>query len=217
MEENFPRTSHFLSSCGDNHWAIAHSRNGVRNRHAILWIPVYCRYLDVPTETCSSLFPQLATAGDAAGCRLKTEVAADLFRIHPQISVRQLPHPFDEVRERLKREDFRRVAAAVHSRAARRSIQFETSEVVWDAGATETGEFFVWRVAFGRSPCLVCRLSQESVDPEQAKAHQLAAALGLSTYVWYRKIRDNEVFSQRSAHHFQPPEFAFQPLRYLTR
>lgn len=87
-----------------------------------------------------------------------------------------------------------RIAAAVHSRAARHSIQFETPEVVWDAGATETGEFFVWRVAFGRSPCLACRLSQEREDPERVKALQLASALGLSTEVWYRKIRDNEVF-----------------------
>jgi hypothetical protein len=41
----------------------------------------------------------------------------------------------------LTKDDYRHVVAAVHSREARRDIQMETPEILWDAGATQDGDF----------------------------------------------------------------------------
>ena len=92
--------------------------------------------------------------------------------------------------------DLSRVLAAVHSRAASRSIQSETPGIVWDAAATSTGEFFIWRVLFGQTACLACRLSREDLDPEREKARQLQKCLGQTEAFWLKKICDNDRFSE---------------------
>jgi molybdopterin/thiamine biosynthesis adenylyltransferase len=135
-------------------------------------------------------------ADDVEAARKKVGIVGDLFSSHPQVRVRTFPNPFDTARAHLEVEDYRRVVAAVHSRAARQSIQMETPEVLWDAGATDAGEFFVWRLAFGETPCLACRFARSKDDPEWNKARQLEKLLGLSSDIWHRKVRDNEAFTK---------------------
>ena len=150
-----------------------------------------------PDEATLSNLNRLVAAdeSDAAHKRPKVDIAASLLRRHTGLTVDQYLAAFDEVRESLGRADLARVLAAVHSREARRSIQSETPHVVWDAAATATGEFFLWRVAFGQTPCLACRLTPEDRDPEREKARQLEKLLGETEATWIRKIRDNEPFT----------------------
>lgn len=136
-----------------------------------------------------------AAASDALTGRPKVDVISEVLGTNRGIGTRSLKMSFDEAVNRLQLPDLKRVVAAVHSRAARRSIQLETPEVLWDAAATETGEFYVWKVIFGQSQCLACRFADQDADPEQEKAVQLSQAIGLSVKSWLRKIRNNEPFT----------------------
>ena len=60
--------------------------------------------------------------------------------------MKSFSEPFREVVPYLQSEDFRYVSAAVHSREARRDIQYETPFVLWDAAAAEDGEFRIWKM-----------------------------------------------------------------------
>ncbi|MBW3595886.1 MAG: ThiF family adenylyltransferase [Planctomycetes bacterium] len=141
----------------------------------------------------------VADAGDVRKKQPKVSIVAELLRRFPQLSVEPHASAFDAVRPSLRPTDYARVLAAVHSRAARHSIQLETPSVLWDAAATSTGEFHVWRVAFGRTQCLACRLASEDRDPEREKSRQLETLLGQPAAVWLRKIRDNERFTKTEA------------------
>lgn len=132
---------------------------------------------------------------DAVRQRPKASVTADLFRRFPALQVRVFPTPYREALASLSAEDYRYVAALVHSREARRGIQCETPMVLWDAGATETGEFFLWRLVLGTTQCMYCKHPLRGQDPEQEKALQLAALLGLGATTWLRKLRENERFA----------------------
>jgi hypothetical protein len=90
-------------------------------------------------------FPNLnryvyATDADAQLKRRKTDVVEALFERQPHVTVAKFPDPFSEAVHHLPVGDLRHVLAAVHSREARRQIQYETPEVLWDGGATEDGE-----------------------------------------------------------------------------
>ena len=85
-------------------------------------------------------------ASDACGGRKKTDVVADLFRSQSGLLLRKFPHAFGDVVSEIPRDDFRQVSAAVHSREARREIQYETPRVLWDAAASEDGEFRIWEI-----------------------------------------------------------------------
>ena len=100
-------------------------------------------------------------------------------------------------------EELERVVAAVHSREARRAIQMETPRTIWDAGATETGEFWVWRVLFGQSECLACRFRQDDRNPERTKALQLSQVLGLMQDDWLAKLRNNARFTEEDVKSIQ--------------
>ena len=113
-----------------------------------------------------------------------------------RLTVKAYPEAFSKVASLLPRESFRQVIAAVHSRAARREIQLETPEVLWDAAAAEDGEFRVWRLIFGITECMYCKHPLGDKDPEVEKSRQLAALLGLSPALWLQRIKDNEPFSQ---------------------
>ena len=136
-----------------------------------------------------------ADAGDALNERKKSDIVADLLGSRPSISLSTFSKPFSEVVPNLQVEDFQQVSAAVHSRAARREIQYETPRVLWDAAASGDGEFRVWRHIFGQSDCMFCKHPSGEHDPERTKASQLAEALGLSEEILLDKISNNGMFT----------------------
>ena len=91
----------------------------------------------------------------------------------------------------------------MHSREARRAIQMETPRTIWDAGATEAGEFWIWRVLFGQSECLACRFRQDDRNPERTKALQLSQVLGLRQDDWLAKLRNNARFTEEDVKSIQ--------------
>lgn len=125
----------------------------------------------------------------------KTEVARKLFQRFPEVYARPFPFPFGEASSHLEIEDFRYFLAAVHSREARRELQYETPMVLWDGGATEHGEFRIWRLILGRTECMHCKHPLTDQDPERDAALQRAHLLGLSPETWLKKIRDNAPFN----------------------
>jgi molybdopterin/thiamine biosynthesis adenylyltransferase len=135
-----------------------------------------------------------AAAADAFHRLPKSAVIQQLFR-GLYVTARPFAASFREVRPVLTVEDLEYVVAAVHSREARRELQFETPRVLWDAGATQDGEFRIWRLILGQTECMFCKHPISQDDPEQRKAEQLTQLLGLSAETWRRKIRDNEHFS----------------------
>ena len=137
-----------------------------------------------------------ADATDAYRQRKKTDVIAQLFRSRSEFSLSAYPEPFKAVASRLKAEDYLQVTAAVHSREARREIQYETPSVLWDAGATEDGEFRIWRSIFGQSECMFCKHPPSEQDPEKQKSAQLSDVLGLSADSLLEKIRNNGMFTK---------------------
>lgn len=137
----------------------------------------------------------MADADDAAQQRAKTEVVEALFRGCQGVALRSFSVSYDDAVSSLALEDYRHVVAAVHSREARRSLQYETPMVLWDAGATEQGDFFVWRHVLGVTNCMWCKHPPGDEDPELQKAEQLARLVGLDAETWLRKGRTNEVFT----------------------
>jgi hypothetical protein len=146
----------------------------------------------VPSNLNRAVF---ADADDARAQRPKVDVIGAILGKFPALQVQRLALPYAEACRALEREDHRHVVAAVHSRAARRQLQFETPMVLWDAGATEHGEFFVWRMILGVTECMHCKHPPGADDPEREKASQLTLLLGLDLDTWLRKVRDNERFS----------------------
>ena len=136
-----------------------------------------------------------ADAGDALNERRKSDIIAELLGSRPGISLSTFPKPLSEVIPDLQVEDLQQVSAAVHSRAARREIQYETPRVLWDAAASGDGEFRVWRHIFGQSDCMLCKHPSGEHDPEREKALQLAAVLGLSADSLVEKIGNNGMFT----------------------
>jgi hypothetical protein len=137
-----------------------------------------------------------ADAEDAIARRQKAEVAAALFDGLRHVTALADPRPYHDVAPTLASADYRYVVAAVHSREARRELQLETPMVLWDAGATDHGEFVVWRMSLGTTECMYCKHPSGQGDPEHDKAVQLADLLGLSIETWIGKVRDNEVFRE---------------------
>jgi hypothetical protein len=138
----------------------------------------------------------IADVADAAAERPKVAIAGPLFASSPGVRVEPLPPmTFGKATARLGRENYRYVVAAVHSREARRELQYETPMVLWDAGATEDGEFRIWRMVLGTTICMHCKHPPGAADPEQAKAAQLSALLGLDPALWLQKIRENDRFT----------------------
>jgi hypothetical protein len=127
--------------------------------------------------------------------RPKTDVARELFRDSPRVNAKPFPFPFGKASSRLEAEDFRYFLAAVHSREARRELQYETPMVLWDGGATEHGDFRVWRMILGRTECMHCKHPPGELDPERESAAQLSQLFGLNPEKWLTKIRDNEPFN----------------------
>jgi len=136
-----------------------------------------------------------ASDNDAAKRLPKAVVAERLFDGMQGLIIRPFVMPFMQARAALAKADLEYVFAAVHSREARRELQFETPRVLWDAGATGDGEFRIWRLILGQSECMHCK-HPIADDPEQRKAEQLTKLLGLSPDIWRRKIRDNEKFAE---------------------
>lgn len=132
---------------------------------------------------------------DGYKVRKKTDVISDLLNHHKNLDVIPYPDPFNVVAEKLAVEDYQQVISAVHSRAARRSVQFETPEVLWDAGATEDGDFIVWRIEFGHTECMLCKHPDDIGDAEDKAAIQLRELLGFDKVYWNNKNRDNTTFS----------------------
>ena len=136
-----------------------------------------------------------ADAVDARNNHTKTQIVDRFLRSNPDISLNSFSKPFREVVPYLQAEDFKHVSAAVHSREARRDIQYETPSVLWDAAAAEDGEFRIWRCIFAQSECMFCKHPTGEQDPEQQKAKQLAEVLGLSQEYLLDKIRNNGIFT----------------------
>lgn len=137
----------------------------------------------------------MADADDAARGRPKTDVVEALFQGCQGVALRTFSVSYEDAAGSLAVEDYRHVVAAVHSREARRSIQYETPMVLWDAGATEQGDFYVWRHILGVTNCMWCKYPPGDEDPEHQKAEQLARQVGLDAETWLRKGRSNEVFT----------------------
>jgi len=150
-----------------------------------------------PDEVNSSNLNRYVFAADpdARAKRPKTDVVEALFGHHRGFTVAKFPQPLTTVVGQLPVADWRHVVAAVHSREARRQIQYETPEVLWDGGATEDGDFRIWRIALGRTECMFCKHPADKGDPERDQAAQLADLLGLDIETWLQKIRDNSPFS----------------------
>lgn len=137
-----------------------------------------------------------ADAQDASARRPKTELVKDLFQARfSKVTVKSHATALNKVQHDLSVEDYRYVLAAVHSRMARRDLQYETPMVLWDAAASEDGEFRIWRMILGVTECMHCKHPDTKQDPETAKAAQLDQLLGLGIEAWVRKVRDNEAFS----------------------
>ena len=155
-----------------------------------------------------------ADAEDALAQKPKVEVLKAILQKHPGATVNAIPEPFGRVGNALNTEDYRYTVAAVHSREARRELQYETPMVLWDAGATEDGEFRLWRLVLGTTECMWCKHPPGAEDPEHRKAVQLTQLLGLNAESWLRKLRNNAIFTQEEiaaiTNHVSPNEIAFE-------
>jgi len=141
----------------------------------------------------------VAAASDGQNRTKKTELVRTILSSCTGFTVNSLPYALTDVIKGLSPVELRHVVAAVHSRSAREQLQWETPQVVWDAAASETGEFYVYRVELDRTPCLCCRFVHEQMNPEQVKAEQLAMALGLPVASVVAKMRDNQPFTEDEA------------------
>ncbi len=136
-----------------------------------------------------------ADAEDAIMEAKKADVVARLFESKSGVATRILKAPIKEAVQELTLADFEQVSAAVHSRQARRDIQYETPRLLWDAAASEEGEFRIWRNTFGRSECMFCKHPSGEGDPERQRAAQLAGVLGLDADELFEKISNNGMFT----------------------
>ncbi len=140
----------------------------------------------------------MADAADAAEKALKVSIAQSVLRRFGSLTVNCYPHPFSHC-QGLAAQDYRHVIAAVHSREARREIQMETPQILWDAGATQDGDFRVWRMMFGETECMYCKHPRSDDDLEIQKSAQLSKLLQLDRVLCLRKIKDHEPFTEAEA------------------
>ena len=159
-----------------------------------------------PDEIEDSNLNRYVFAGeqDAQGGRHKTAVLAEIFSIFSEVNAHSFPVPFEEVKDL----DYRYVAAAVHTRQARRDIQDETPYVMWDAGAAEDGEFRLWRMDFGYSECMWCKHPPSVGDPDIKSSQQLSEVLGLSKEEWLSKLKNNGKFTTDEISQMRRPDDA---------
>ena len=136
-----------------------------------------------------------ADVDDASESVLKVGAIEGLLNRFPSLIVKSIPTAFVQATAALGPEDYRYVVAAIHSREARRQVQYETPKVLWDAAAAEDGEFRIWRMILGQTECMFCKHPPGVHDPEVKKSEQVAQLLGLLPEVCLRKLRDNEVFT----------------------
>ncbi len=141
---------------------------------------------------------------DAAKKRPKVDCVRDLFGLNPKIRLKAWFKPYSEMKNDLAEEDYRHVIAAVHSRNARYEIQYDTPKVLWDGGATEQGDFFIWRIILGETQCMFCKHPRTQGEPEREKAEQLSKLLGLEPEIWLRKVTNNEVFTEEEIKIIEP-------------
>jgi len=133
---------------------------------------------------------------DVTQKRPKVDCVRDLFGRNPRIRVKTWFKPYSEINNDLIKEDHCHVIAAVHSHNARYEIQYETPKVLWDGGATDQGDFFIWRIILGETQCMFCKHPRTQGEPEREKAEQLSKLLGLEPEIWLRKATNNEVFTE---------------------
>jgi len=141
---------------------------------------------------------------DAVKKRPKVDCVRDLFNPNPKIRLRVWSKSYSETKNDLAKEDYRHVIAAVHSRNARYEIQYETPKVLWDAGATEQGDFFIWRIILGETQCMFCKHPPTEGESEREKAKQLSKLIGLEPETWLRKVTNNEVFTDEEIKILEP-------------
>lgn len=132
---------------------------------------------------------------DATRRRPKVVCVSKLFTSHSQVWLRTWYESYQSAKSKLEIEDYRRVISAVHSREARRALQYETPGVILDAASTEQGDFFIWRMILGETECMFCKHPQNEDDPEREQAKQLSKLLGLDPETWLRKTGNNEMFT----------------------
>ncbi|MBI4090734.1 MAG: ThiF family adenylyltransferase [Candidatus Komeilibacteria bacterium] len=137
----------------------------------------------------------IADALDVSNKAHKVAVAANILKRFSALQTACCSDPFSKCNG-LTAEDYRYVVAAVHSREARRDIQMETPEVLWDAGATQDGEFRIWRMILGQTECMYCKHPPGEDDLEYQKAAQVAKLLGLDRDLCLGKIKNHDPFSE---------------------
>jgi hypothetical protein len=136
-----------------------------------------------------------ADGDDATFVRSKVSLVEELFANHANVRVEPFAEPFSSATRRLQASALRYVLAAVHSREARRDVQYETPQVLWDCGAAQHGEFRIWRMILGETECMFCKHPLSDEDPERMKALQMHGLLGLPVSDLIRKIKDHEPFT----------------------
>jgi len=125
----------------------------------------------------------------------KVILGPELFKHHKNVTVRGLYGAFINKKSGLAKEDFEYVLATVHTREARIQIQYETPKVLWDGGATERGEFMIWRIILGKTQCMRCKQPVEE-NPEWKQAEVLSKVIGLSAGTIFEKRTNNDSFSK---------------------
>src|SRR2546421_2512391 len=121
-----------------------------------------------------------ADDADASARRSKTDLVKKLLEARfGGVTVESVPLAYDKARGQLGPNDYEYLLAAVHSRTARRQLQFETPKVLWDGAAGEDGEFRIWRMVLGMTECMHCKHPDTNEDPELAKPANSIDSLGL--------------------------------------
>lgn len=119
-----------------------------------------------------------------------------LFKKFGNLNIRALPIPYLSAQDDLSIEDYRQVVAAVDNRKTRREIQYQTPKVILDAAATETGDFFIWRMVLGQTECMLCKHPENEDDVERIQAEQMSMVFGLTPEIWLRIAGNNDMFSK---------------------
>ena len=95
---------------------------------------------------------------DARNKRAKTDIIAHLFRSRPDISLNSFTKAFSEVVPCLQVEDFGDASASIHSREARREIQYESPRVLCGrCGGRGRRISHLEMYLFDQSECMFCK------------------------------------------------------------
>jgi len=128
--------------------------------------------------------------------QMKTIVGEKLFLNHTNVLIKKLSGPFIKKKKNLTKKDLEYVLATVHTREARVQIQYEIPKIIWDGAATERGEFMIWRIRFGETPCMRCKHPLED-NPERMQAKIFTEIIGLPFKNILEKITNNGAFSKK--------------------